>query len=80
MNTKDFITGGHFKKKGYRYRLYFVLPEFKRNTCESIVGSPQKSIKVSFPSVFLLTQNNLYSNITLTVFGFGMGLEIQSKT
>lgn len=80
MKTRDLITGGHFQEKGYYYRLYFVLPEFGKSSCTSITGSSQKTIKMSFPSKFLLTYGSLYNNIVLTIFGFGMGLEIQSKS
>jgi hypothetical protein len=80
MNTKDFIVGGNFKEKGYYYKFYFILPEFKKSRCRNITGGTHDSFKLSLPTKIVLTHNQLYSNILFSIFGFGIGLEIQSRT
>jgi len=74
------LEGGHWQKKGYNYTLFLTLPEYKNNSCQSIVGSPQVSKKLSFDTGFSLTSNNIYFNIVTKLLGFGLGLEIHSKS
>jgi len=74
------ISGGHYAKKGYCYNLYMTFPELSSSKTVNMMGNPHKSIKLSFPTKFMLTTNNIYFNIVLRVLGFGIGLEIQSKT
>lgn len=80
MKTKDFLEGGNWKEKGYLWKMYFIVPEIRRTFCESIVGTPQKSIKVSFPTGFCFVSNNIYVNVNFKLLGFGLGLEIQSRS
>lgn len=74
-----FIEGGHWDQKGYYFCIYLNTPEFYSRKVKSIVGSDQSTRKVSFPTYFLLTTNNIYINIGISILGFGMGLEIQTK-
>ena len=74
------LEGGHFQKKGYLYSLYLTFPSYCSNSCKSITGSDQVTKKLELNSGFLLTSNNVYSNILFRVFGFGIGLEIHSRS
>jgi hypothetical protein len=74
------IEGGHFQKKGYYYKLYLTLPEFKSSNTINMFKNKHRVTKISFPTCFLLTRNNIYVNIVIRVLGFGLGLEIQSKS
>jgi hypothetical protein len=74
------LQGGHYRKKGYYYTLYITLPKFLRSRCRSISGSEMTTKKLELPTGFLLTSNNVYSNIVISLFGFGIGLEIHSKS
>lgn len=73
------LQGGHFQKKGYNYALYLTFPSYSSTMCKSITGSDQVTKKLEMSSGFLLTTNNLYSNILFRLFGFGIGLEIHSR-
>lgn len=74
------MEGGHFQKKGYCYVLYLTFPEYSSSRCKSLTGSDQTTKKLELNSGFLLTSNNIYSNILFRLFGFGIGLEIQSRS
>ncbi len=76
----NILTGGHYQKKGYYYRLYITFPDIGSHTITNIYGDKHKSSKVSFPTQIRLTTSNVYYNIVGILFGFGLGLEIQSKT
>ena len=75
----NLMTGGNFKNKGYYYRIFLTFPEFNRSTTISINRRQNKTTKISFPTKFMLISNNNYCNIVIRLFGFGIGLEIQSK-
>ena len=74
------LEGGHFQKKGYSYVLYLTFPKYTSNMCKSITGSEHTSKKLELPTGFLLTSNNVYSNIVFSILGFGLGLEINSRS
>lgn len=75
----NLIEGGHFQKKGYYYKLYLTLPEFKNSCTINMFKNKHRVTKIDFPTHFLLTRNNIYANIVIRLLGFGLGLEIQSK-
>ena len=74
------VEGGHWEKKGYWYELYATLPTFKNSTCTSITGGIQRTKRFEFPTDFMLTSNKIYCNIRIRVLGFGIGLEIHSRS
>jgi len=76
----NIIEGGHYAKKGYWYRIYMTFPEFSNQKTQTIMRTEHRVTKISFPNSFCLTRNNHYCNIVLRVLGFGLGLEIQSRT
>jgi hypothetical protein len=76
----NLITGGHYVEKGHYYRLYMTFPEFSNSKTISMHKDVHKSTKINFVSCFLLTRSPIYFNIVLRLFGFGIGLEIQSRT
>lgn len=80
MNKHSLIQGGHFRDKGYHYDMYITLPQYKKSFCTSIVGTKHKSIKISFPTKFMLTNNSVYFNMVISLLGFGIGLEIHSRS
>ena len=73
------VSGGHYKKKGYKYTLYMKLPEFRNDTTINMHKNKHNVKKISFPTKFMLVSNNIYVNIVIRILGFGLGLEIQSK-
>ena len=74
------VEGGHWEKKGYWYKIYATIPSFSNSKCTSITGNEQISRKYEFPTDFMLTSNNIYCNICIRVLGFGLGLEIHSRS
>lgn len=74
------LQGGHFSKKGYNYVLYVTFPSYGNVKCRSVLGSDMVTKKLELPTGFLLTSNNVYSNIVFSVLGFGLGLEIHSRS
>jgi len=74
------LEGGHYAEKGYYYTLYVTLPSYSSNKVRSIAGSELVSKKLELPTGFLLTSNNIYTNIVIRLLGFGIGLEIQSRS
>ena len=74
------LQGGHWEKKGYTYLLFLTLPSFSSSTVRSITGSYQKVEKLEFNSGFFLTSDNKYCNILIKLFGFGLGLELNSRS
>jgi len=73
------IEGGHFRDKGYWYKIYMTIPEFKNHKTVNIMRSEHRSTKISLPTRFCLTRNDSYVSIVISVLGFGLGLEIQSN-
>ena len=73
------MEGGHFAKKGYCYTLYMTFPEFSSSTTTNLNRTKHKVKKISFPTKFMLISNKIYVNVVIRLFGFGLGLEIQSK-
>ena len=76
----NLISGGDYKNRGYCYRLYITLPEMGRSKTINMYGSEHKHYKFSLPTKIELTINSIYYNIVFRVLGFGLGLEIQSKS
>ena len=74
------MEGGHFEKKGYYYALYITFPSYTSNECVNITGTTHTVKKLSMNTGFSLTSNNIYSNILFSILGFGLGLEIQSRS
>jgi len=74
------LEGGHWEKKGYNYTLFLTLPSYTSNKVRSIAGSELVSKKLEANTGFFLTSNNIYFNIVIKLLGFGMGLEIHSKS
>jgi len=76
----NLMKGGNLKSKGYFYRVYMILPTFHRRKVTQITGDIHNHIKISFPTEFLLTGNNICCNMVISLLGFGMGFEIQSRS
>lgn len=74
------IEGGNFKKLGYYYKIYLTHPTYTSDSTVNMFKSKHMSKKLDLPSGFLLTRNNIYCNIRVYLFGFGIGVEIQSKS
>jgi len=74
------LEGGHWEKKGYNYTLFLTLPSYSSNKVRSIAGSELVSKKLEANSGFFLTTNNIYCNIVIKLLGFGVGLEIHSRS
>lgn len=74
------LSGGHYVKDGYCYKIYMTLPEFVNEKTVNLLKKEHKFTNISFPTKFCLTRNSIYCNIVIRVFGFGLGLEIQSKS
>ena len=74
------MEGGHFVKDGYSYKLYLTLPEFRSESTVNMHKNKHTVKKISFPTKFMLISNKIYVNIELRILGFGLGLEIQSKS
>lgn len=74
------LEGGHWEKKGYNYTLFLTVPTYRSSKVRSITGSDQVSKKLEANSGFFLTSNNIYCNIVIKLFGFGLGLEINSRS
>lgn len=68
------------KTKGYAYTFYFNVPSFlfKCRQRHFIAGN-QTTTKFEFPTHFIFTSNSIYLNISISIIGFGIGLEVQSK-
>ena len=73
------ISGGHYAEKGHCYCLYMTFPEFSKSSAMDIDKNEQKTLKVSLPNCIVLTRSKIYFNIVVRLFGFGIGLKIQSK-
>jgi len=73
------MEGGHFKDKGYWYKVLLLLPEISSEEVMTIHRKYLQVKKFSFPTGFFLTRNSIYVNIKVYLFGFGVGLEIQSR-
>jgi hypothetical protein len=75
------IDGGNIRKKGYYYQIGVFLPTFMlKSETRSIHGGKYRTTVFDFPTTFHLTSNNNYCSIYIRVFGFGMGLEIQTRS
>lgn len=74
------LEGGNYTKKGYYYSIYITLPRYESDKTVNMFKSEHISKKLTLNTGFSLTSNNIYSNIKLELFGFGLGLEIQSKS
>ena len=65
--------------KGYAYSFYFIVPTFINKEVSHFIAGIQKITTLDFPTKFYLIRNKIYCNISISVLGFGIGLEIQSK-
>lgn len=74
-----FLSKNYMKSKGYAYTFYFLLPTFVNKKVTHFVAGEQKITSIDLPTKFCLTRNNVYFNISISILGFGMGLEIQSR-
>ena len=75
-----FLSKNKMASKGYAYCFYFNVPELiLKSKANHISGGTHLHTALSFPTYFLLTRNSIYYNISISVLGFGIGLEIQSK-
>ena len=79
-NRLDMIEGGHWDQKGYFYSLFFILPQISSNVALNILGKEHVEKKVLFPTGFELTRNSLYVKIEVTILGFGLGLEVHTRS
>lgn len=69
------------KTRGYAYTFYFNIPKIVVKCKQThFLAGDQTTTKFEFPTHFLLTTNNIYFNISISVLGFGLGLEIQSRS
>ena len=68
------------KTKGYAYSFYFTLPTIVHKDVTHFVAGKQKMTNIELPTKFCLTRNNIYFNMVFSVLGFGLGLEIQSRS
>jgi hypothetical protein len=75
-----FLSKNYMKTKGYAYSFYFLLPELVCKKVTHFVAGEQRITNISFPTKFCLTTNNIYFNISISVLGFGLGLEVQSRS
>lgn len=78
--NKTIMEGGHFQEKGYWYKLYLTLPTIVCTETVNMYNRKHKVKKFSADSSFWLTSNNIYCNIGMKVLGFGLGLEIHSRS
>jgi len=76
----NLISGGDYANRGYYYRLYMTFPEINRSKTINMFGNEHKSYMLSFPTKILIVTNNIYFNMAFRILGFGIGLEIQSKS
>jgi len=74
------IQGGNFKDLGYYYAIYVTRPTYESYNTVNMFKSEHISKKLLMPTGFELTRNNIYCNIKVSLFGFGFGIEIQSKS
>lgn len=75
------LVGGNFKEKGYYYTIGAFVPKFMyKNRVNFINGGKSNTTIIEFPTSFQLTTNNFYFNISIRVFGFGIGLEIHTRS
>ena len=74
------LKGGDYAKDGYSYNIGMYFPEYTNDVTINIMRNAHRSTKINFPTCFILTRNNIYCNIVIRLFGFGLGIEIQSKT
>lgn len=76
-----FLTKNHMSTKGYAYCFYFNLPEFiLKCKTHHITGGNHTHTTLSLPTYFLLTRNSIYYNMSISILGFGMGFEIQTRS
>lgn len=75
----DLISGGHYAKKGYYYKLYITFPSYESSKCKNILNKEHKVNKLSLQTGFCLTRNPNYVNLVFRLLGFGLGLEIHVK-
>jgi len=68
------------KTRGYAYTFYFTLPTFVNKKVTHFVAGEQKIRNIEFPTKIMLISNKIYCNMSISVLGFGLGLEIQSRS
>lgn len=63
--------------KNSHCRISLLLPEitFRKDLC-NIYGNNVSTKKISFPTFFLLTTNSIYINISISVLGFGLRVQV----
>lgn len=76
---KTIMEGGHWKEKGYWYRMYFSHPTIKCSKTVNIYNREHIVKKFEANTSFYLINNSSYCNIGISIFGFGLGLEIHSR-
>lgn len=72
----DLITGGHFSKKGYFYRLYIRFPTITNYKGKNILNKEHKVTELKMETGFSLTSNPNYVNFYVSLLGIALGLEI----
>lgn len=77
----NLAKGGDYSKKGYSYliKLHMPLVWIKAKT-KCITGGHYSSTVFDFQTLFSLTSNKNYFRIDIKVLGFGLGLEIRSRS
>ena len=75
----DLITGGHYDKKGYYYRLFLNFPSYNNVKCINILKQEHRVKTLKLETGFILTNSNNYIKISISILGFGMGLEINIR-
>lgn len=73
--------GGDYLKKGYSYQiqLHFPLIWIRQKT-QCITGGNYHSTVFDLQTLFSLTSNKNYFNIDIKILGFGLGLEVRSRS
>lgn len=58
-------------------KITLLLPEIKYSkNVHNIYGDSVKSMKISFPTYFLLNSNKIYINIGISILGFGLQIQV----
>ena len=76
----NLIKTDNMKDKGYSCQVDLLHPTYTSREVTHVTGNIHKLKKLSLPTEFLLTSNSIYCNIRISILGFGINFEIQTRS